>query len=178
MTVTLWPLAIIGLLGGLFNLPAYLGHGLLAGFLGAIPGFSPPEQTSHGTEIILQIVAAAVSLAGLGLAWFRYTGPRRVAFLAVEEAGSPRADFFLNGWYLDNLYRLLFIRPFVRGARFLWKGMDEAGIDGALDGLARFTARLGALPAGWSTGRVATSLFGLAGGVCVVLLYVVWLVTG
>lgn len=177
MQSTLIPLAILGLLGGCLNLPHYLGvHGLLDSFLGIIPGFAAEGPSAVGDEVTLQIIAVTVSLIGLGLAWSRYTGSRRAAVLAAEEAGSPRSDFFLNGWYLDSLYRLLFIRPFVWLARALWKGVDEAGIDGTLNGLARFTARLGELPAAWSSGRVSTSLFGLAGGVCVVLVYVAWLV--
>jgi len=175
MTVTLIPLALMGLFGGILNLPEYLGlHGFLSGFLSSVPGFSGVGHASIGDEIALQIMAATVCLIGLGLAWSRYTGDRRAVSLAVEEAGSPRSDFFLNGWYLDSLYDLLLIRPFTRLSRALWKRIDEAGIDGILDGLARLTARLGGLPAGWSTGRVATTLFGLAGGVCVVLVYVVW----
>jgi NADH-quinone oxidoreductase subunit L len=114
-------------------------------------------------------------MLGLGLAWSRYTGVRRAESLKREEAGLPFAGFLLNGWYLDHLYRLLFIRPFVWLSRFLWKGIDEAAIDGTLDGLARFTIRLGDLPAGWSTGRVATSLVALAGGTAAVLGYVAWL---
>ena len=177
MTVTLIPLAVLGLLGGILNLPEYLGlHGFLSGFLSSVPGFSGVGHVSIGDEIALQIMAATVCLIGLGLAWSRYTGDRRAASLAVEEAGSPRSDFFLNGWYLDSLYGLLLIRPFTWLSRVLWKWIDEAGIDGILDGLARFTARLGGLPAGWSTGRVATTLFGLAGGVCVFLVYVVWVI--
>ena len=77
---------------------------------------------------------------------------------------------------LDDLYRLILIRPFIWLARFLWKGIDEATIDGTLDGLARLTARLAELPAGWSTGRVATSLVALACGVATVLGYVAWMV--
>jgi NADH-quinone oxidoreductase subunit L len=174
MTLTLIPLAILGLLGGCLNLPAYLGvRGLLDSFLGT----GAAEPSSHGTEIILQLIAAAVSLAGLGAARLRYVGARRADALSAEEAGSPLSSFLLNGWRLDDLYRVLFIRPFGQLARFLWKGVDEAGIDGALDGLARFTARLGELPAGWSSGRVATSLYGLAGGLAVVLAYLVWVVS-
>jgi NADH-quinone oxidoreductase subunit L len=175
MTLTLVPLALLGLCGGLLNLPSYLGQkGILDGFLGSIPGFGGGEQASHGGEIVLQIVAAILSLAGLGLAWSRYTGSRRAETLAREEAGLPGARFLLNGWCLDNLYGALIINPFKHLARFFWKQGDEAGIDRALDGLARLIARLGGLPAEWSTGRVATSLFGLAGGVCVVLAYIVW----
>ncbi|MDR3580548.1 MAG: NADH-quinone oxidoreductase subunit L [Oryzomonas sp.] len=175
MTLALVPLALLGLCGGMLNLPSYLGHqGILDGFLGSIPGFGGGEKASQGGEIVLQIVAAILSLTGLGLAWFRYTGSRRAEALAREEAGLPGAGFLLNGWRLDNLYGALIINPFKYVARFFWKQGDEAGIDGALDGLARFIARLGGLPAGWCTGRVATSLFGLAGGVCVVLAYLVW----
>jgi len=174
MTVTLVPLAILGLLGGGLNLPAYFGtHGLLSGFLGAIGGFSPAEHTSSVTEITLQIMAASACIIGLGLAWSRYTGERRAASLATESGEAPfQIRFLQSGWMLDDLYRLIFIRPFVWLARFFWKGIDEATIDGTLDGLARLTTRLGALPAGWSTGRVATSLVAIAGGVAAVLGYV------
>jgi NADH-quinone oxidoreductase subunit L len=175
MTLALVPLALLGLCGGMLNLPSYLGHqGILDGFLGHIPGFGGGEKASRGGEIVLQVVAAIISLSGLGLAWFRYTGSRRAEALAREEAGLPGAGFLLNGWRLDNLYGVLIINPFKYLARFFWKRGDEAGIDGALNGLACLIVRLGGLPADWCTGRVATSLFGLAGGVCVVLAYLVW----
>jgi len=176
MTLTLIPLALLGLLGGILNLPEYLGsHALLSGFLGAIPGFSPAAHASSATEISLQIMAATACLIGLGLAWTRYAGHRRAASLATESGAAPfQIRFLQSGWMLDDLYRLIFIRPFVWLARFFWKGIDEATIDGTLDGMARLTAHLGAVPAGWSTGRVATTLLGIAGGVAAVLVYLVW----
>jgi len=176
MTLTLIPLALLGLSGGLLNLPVYLTeHGLLSGFLGAIPGFTAAGHVSHSTEIILQIMAATACLLGLGLAWSRYTGQRREQSLATESGAAPLYIRVLQaGWMLDDLYRLILIRPFVWLTGFFWKRIDGACIDGALDGLARFTVRLGGLPAAWSTGRVATSLIALAGGVAAVLGYVVW----
>jgi NADH-quinone oxidoreductase subunit L len=176
MPLTLIPLALLGLLGGILNLPAYLGgHGLLSSFLGAIGGFSPAAHTSSAAEITLQIMAAGACFIGLGLARSRYTGDRRAASLAAESGAAPfHIRFLQSGWMLDDLYRLIFIRPFVRLARFLWKGIDEAAIDGTLDGAARLTARLGGVPARWSTGRVATSLLALAGGAAAVLVYLAW----
>ncbi|MBK5274652.1 MAG: NADH-quinone oxidoreductase subunit L [Desulfuromonadales bacterium] len=176
MTLTLIPLALLGLLGGLLNLPAWLGsHGLLSSFLGSIPGFSPAEHISSMTEIMLQIAAATACIIGLGLARSRYIGQRRATSLATESGAAPAGIRFLqSGWMLDDLYRVIFIRPFVSLSRLLWKGIDEAAIDGSLDGLARLTARLGGLPAGWSTGRVATSLLAIAGGMMVILGYLVW----
>ncbi len=176
MTLTLIPLALLGLSGGLLNLPGYLTeHGLLSGFLGAIPGFTAAEHASHSTEIILQIMAATACLLGLGLAWSRYTGQRREQSLATESGAAPLYIRLPQaGWMLDDLYRLILIRPFVWLAGFFWKKIDGAVIDGVLDSLARFTVRLGGLPAAWSNGRVATSLIALAGGVAAVLGYVVW----
>ncbi len=176
MTLALIPLALLGLLGGVFNLPAYLtNHGLLSVFWGGIPGFAATGHASHSTEIMLQIMAAMACLLGLGLAWSRYTGDRRSASLATESGDAPlHIRFLQSGWMLDELYRLIFIRPFVWLASFCWKGIDGAVIDGTLDGLARFTLKLGELPAAWSSGRVATSLIALAGGVAAVLGFVAW----
>jgi NADH-quinone oxidoreductase subunit L len=178
MTLTLIPLALLGLLGGVLNLPAYLGsHGLLSGFFGTIGGFSPAGHASSMAEISLQVMAATACIIGLGLAWSRYTGDRRAVSLATESGEAPFYIRFLqSGWMLDDFYRLIIIRPFIWLARFLWKRVDEATIDGTLDGLARLTVRLAELPAGWSTGRVATSLIALACGVATVLGYVVWMV--
>jgi NADH-quinone oxidoreductase subunit L len=177
MTLTLIPLALFALVGGALNLPEFLGsRGLLSTYIGFLPGFETSSHVSATTEISLQIIAATVSLLGLGLAWSRYAGLRRTESLRREEHGLPFSDFLLNGWYLDNLYRLLFISPFVWLSRFLWKGVDEATIDGTLNGLARFMMRLGEVPAGWSNGRAVTSLLALAGGAATVLGYVAWLV--
>jgi NADH-quinone oxidoreductase subunit L len=176
MTLTLIPLAAIGLTGGLLNLPEYLGsHGLLSGYFATITGYHQAQHTSVLTEISLQIMAATASVIGLGLAWSRYTGERRATSLATESGEAPfHIRFLQSGWMLDDLYRLLIIRPFCRLARFFWKGIDEAAIDGTLDGLARLSLVAGGLAASWSTGRVATTLFGIAGGVAAVLVYLVW----
>ena len=141
----------------------------------SIPGFTPAEHISSTTEITLQVMAATACIIGLGLAWSPYMGVRRAASLETESGEAPfHIRFLQSGWMLDDLYRLLFIRPFVWLARFFWKGIDEATIDGTLDGLARLTVHLGGLPARWSTGRVATALLGIAGGLAAVLVYLVW----
>ena len=175
MTLTLIPLALIGLAGGLINLPPFLmEHGLLSSFLAPVAGFVPGGHAPLSSEITVQILAVTSCLLGLGLAWSRYTGDRRITSLAVERGEPPlHIRFLQSGWMLDDLYRLLVIRPFCWMTRFLWKGVDEAGIDSTLDGLAKFTVHLGELPARWCSGRVATSLAAVAGGVAVVLVYVV-----
>jgi NADH-quinone oxidoreductase subunit L len=174
MTISLIPLAVVALAGGALNLPGYLGHGILSGYFASLPGFATAEHGSVATELLLQAVAGAASIIGLATAWFRYGGQHRATVLQREEKSSALRSFFLSGWQLDHLYRLMFIRPFIRCSRFFWKTVDEAGIDGALNGLGRFMIETGSTPARWSTGRVATSLLAMAGGVAVLLGYVVW----
>jgi NADH-quinone oxidoreductase subunit L len=85
-------------------------------------------------------------LIGLGGAYFHYmrgTDPLRPGLL--KEGGMLYA-FLKNKWYVDELYRFLFLRPSQRIGRFLWKVGDGKVIDGlgpdGLSGLAGLGSRL------------------------------------
>lgn len=174
MVWPLVPLALFSLFGGLLDLPSSTaGQGLLSNFLGAVGGFTGAHHAPEA-ELALQGTASLVSLAGLAAALARYTGRRRTRSLSAEESGSPLSAFLLNGWYLDHFYRLVLVRPFVFLSRLLWKGIDERGIDGAVNGLAHLVERTGRLPSSWCTGRVSTSLAALAWGLAAVLAYCAW----
>ncbi len=77
MEIMLIPLALLGLAGGLLNLPAYLANGLLDSFLAPLNGQG--GHLSHTTELTLQVMAAIVAFAGIGVAWLFYGG-RAVGF--------------------------------------------------------------------------------------------------
>ena len=83
-------------------------------------------------------------LAGLGLAYVYYI---RSPWLpgATAKTFRPLYLFFLNKWYIDELYDFLFVRPAFAIGRLLWKGGDGAIIDGTIDGTASTV--------GWVTGR-------------------------
>ena len=175
MTTTLLPLALLGLFGGLLDLPEYFGlKGQLSGFFSSIPGFQIQPQTSHYMEITIQLSAAAVSLLGLWLAWMRYIGDSRAKILSTEEAGSPFRNFLENGWYLDSLYRLILIRPFILVSELLLNQCEEAGVQRFTRLVADSVTRLGMLPVAWNNGKVAVSLYGLVSGVCLALIYLAW----
>ena len=179
MTLTLLPLAAAGFFGGVINLPVWFpGNGLLGGFLGGISGFAVNGHHTPAEEAVLLALAVTAWLAGLGAAWLRYGGARRAASLAQEQDDTRFPVRFLrSGWLLDELYRIVFVIPFERMTRLLWKDVDERCIDGFLDSLARMTGRAGRLPAAWSTGRVSTALAAIAGGVAAALIYVVLRIT-
>ena len=92
---------------------------------------------------------------------------------ATARAFKPVYLFFLNKWYFDELYDLIFVRPAFAIGRFLWKGGDGAVIDGTIDGTANtvgwFTGRAVKL----QTGYVYNYAFVMLIGVAAILTYMI-----
>ena len=59
---------------------------------------------------------------------------------ATARAFAPLYKFFLNKWYFDELYDLIFVRPANAIGRFFWKGGDGGVIDRTIDGTANSSA--------------------------------------
>jgi len=166
------PLAVLGLFGELLNLPAYLGLGSWLGEF--LPPLAPAVQQhpSPALELSLQALTAVVALAGLAFAWQRYAGGR---WRSREMSAVPKlVDFLQNGWYFDNLYRILFVRPFERLAGFLYRWFEQGAVIGGPDRLADLTARGGELLGRWSAGRISPYLLSFAAGVALLLGYLAW----
>ena len=175
MQLVLIPLAILGLLGGLLNLPAYLGGGFLNGFFAPLNGGAVVEG-SHLQELALQGVAGVLALAGLFAAHVRYGGAARAQRLKESTLpASALGSFLLNGWYFDHLYQALLIRPYQALAAILWERVDEGVIDDTLDRLAQTLGSSGSWLGRWSTGRVSVYLFSFAAGGALILGYLAWL---
>jgi NADH-quinone oxidoreductase subunit L len=173
MELVLLPLALLGLFGGLLDLPAYLGGGFLTGFL-AQPGSAAPHG-SHMEELALQGIAGTLAIAGLFAAHVRYGNAARNERL--KEAAlppSPLRAFLLNGWYADRLYDFFLIRPYHALAGLLWRDVDQGLLDGTLERLADAVGSTGTFLGRWSTGRVALYLFSFAAGGALILCYLAW----
>ena len=174
MEGALVPLALLGLFGGLINLPAYLGAGWLAGFFSTLPGGHEAEA-SHSLEISLQAIAGVLALAGLGIAHMRYgKAHRQERISAAEGEESGAVAFFRNGWRFDDLYRVLFIRPYEALAGFLWRQVDQGVIDGSLDRLASFLGRSGEGLGAWTNGKVTVYIISFAAGAALLMAYMAW----
>jgi len=175
MQLVLIPLAVLGLFGGLLNLPAYLGGGFLDGFFAHLAGGVPAEG-SRMQEIGLQGVAGALALVGLFGAHLRYGGAARAERLkAAALPATPLTAFLLNGWYFDRLYHACLIRPYQLLSGVLWQKVDEGVLDDTLDRLAAGLGTSGSWLGRWSTGRVSIYLFSFAAGGALILGYLAWL---
>ena len=172
METTLIPLAVLSLAGGLINLPAYLGGGLLDRFLAP----TGEGSAAHGlaVELLQQFLATLVALAGIGLAWRLY-GRRRLAwYLATAKEPEGISVFLQNGWYFDSVYHLLLVRPYKWLSHFLWQGVDEGIIDDSLDRMAGGFGRTGQILGRWGGGRASLYLLSLAVGATLTIAWFAW----
>ncbi|TWJ18881.1 NADH-quinone oxidoreductase subunit L [Geobacter argillaceus] len=173
MELTLLPLALLGLGGGLLNLPEFLGHSVLTDLLAPVTG--PPHHAKAGTELLLQGAATIACLAGFLVARTRYAGAARQTRISeAEQEPTGLTAFLLYGWYVDRLYRTLIIRPYERLAGILWQTVDEGIIDDSLDRFADLLGRTGQWLGRWTSGRVSVYLLSLAAGAALVMGYLVW----
>src|SRR6266508_1429605 len=181
MTAPLVILAILSFVGGWIGLPRVFGENLdrFTAFLSPIllPLSSAAERAepglSHGAEWLLMGVSVAAAVAGLLLArsWYvRGQGrvPDRIA------ASFPAAYALLaEKFRVDELYGLLFVRPFDWLARMLWKVVDVLVIDGILNAGAFLVELVGDLLRFLQTGNVRNYALGLFLGLIALMLFVI-----
>lgn len=155
MLWTLPPLAVLGLAGGLLNLPhLFGGHSWLTAWLGRE---GEMLQLSLQNEYLLIGTAVAVFLLGWLLAHLRY---RKFS----SRAPGMVTAFLSAGWYFDAFYDRLLLRPFRTFCRFCWQGVEMGLINGLLDGLAFGCLRWGQGLRLLADGKISRYLQGLAWG--------------
>jgi NADH-quinone oxidoreductase subunit L len=82
----------------------------------------------HDVPTWVKLSSTVAMLLGLGTAYVMYQrsadAPQRLAAMFA-----PLYNFFLNKWYFDELYDLIFVRPAFWFGRLFWKGGDVGIID-------------------------------------------------
>jgi len=143
------PLLVLGLgslVGGLVNTtwrPA-LEHFLEPAFEGLTTATLPEGVTL----LLLATISAAAGLAGIIAAADIYMRRK-----AAREEG-PVWDLLRGGYRVDDLYARVFVDGGGALTRFAATTVDEKGVDGAVNGLARLTGWLGARMRPLQTGFV------------------------
>ena len=151
MLVPLMILAVLSIVGGWFAAPAFWGgtdH--FAHFLEPVLGSGEPfvgikidEEAIRQFELALAGVAVLATLAGFLAAFWLYIGrPEKPKRLAESLHGAYTT--LLNKYYVDELYAAVVVNPLLWISRkILWQGVDVAGIDGAVNGIAHTAAEIG-----------------------------------
>jgi NADH-quinone oxidoreductase subunit L len=187
MTVPLAALAALSAVGGALGLPLIPHANLLKGWFAPLFGEegaavetilgSRLEGSAGGhvggmsLEIILMLASVAAALGGLALAFHLVL---RSPALAERLAGRTFPGLYrmmLAKWKVDEFYDRAVVRPIYALARFCWSVIDVAGIDGAVNGVARLCGRAGGTLRRAQTGLTGNYALAMAVGLALMLLY-------
>jgi NADH-quinone oxidoreductase subunit L len=133
---------------------------------GDVAGQGVLERAHHLPEWIKKLPLVVTAL-GIALAWVFYI--RTPAYpSALAERFPAVYRFLLNKWYFDELYDAVFVKPAFRLGRVLWRGGDQALIDGlGPDGMAAVTRTVAARLRRFQSGYVYHYAFLMIIGVVV-----------
>ncbi|HLN58582.1 MAG TPA: NADH-quinone oxidoreductase subunit L [Thermoanaerobaculia bacterium] len=180
MTVPLVILAALSFAGGWIGLPKVLGENAdrFSAFLSPIllpltSAESAEHALSAGVEWFLMGISVVAAVAGLLLARNWYV--KRQGAPAQRIAASFPAAYALvaEKFRIDELYALLFVRPFDWLARMLWKVVDVLIIDGILNAAAFLVELAGDLLRFLQTGNVRNYALTLFLGLVALMVFVI-----
>jgi len=179
MTIPLWILAGLAIVGGFLGLPAVFGEHvhLLESWLDPVfrAARVPAHHGSETLEITLMVVSLSIAVAGIFLA--RYIYIQRPE-LADRMAGRMKWAYKLlwNKWYVDDLYEIGVVRSIqVTSRTFLHRFMDVRLIDGTVNGVARLTGAFARQLRRIQTGIVPNYVTLFVAGILVVI---GWMILG
>jgi NADH-quinone oxidoreductase subunit L len=173
MALPLLLLAVGAVLAGFVGVPpenGWLHHALEPVFEGA-----KHHEVPLALTLGIAIASTVVALAGL---WIAHAAYVRAAIDPAAVAARLGLLYRLaaNGWYFDLVYQRAVVRPLDAFASWLWRNVDIAIIDGAVNGVARAVAATAQLWRRLQTGLVANYALVIALGT--VLLVGIYLAFG
>jgi NADH-quinone oxidoreductase subunit L len=171
VAVPLLILAVLSIIGGWIEIPPALGNvHIFSDFLAPVLPAPEISPASLGVDAILQIAVSVLSVTGIAIAYLLYLRAPFADALARQPAIAALRGFFYRGWYFDELYHGLFVRP------FLWLARVNAGdaFDSIYHGVAALSRGLNELLSVSQNGRIrwyaAGLTFGSLAAIAVVLL--------
>jgi len=182
MLVPLIVLAVLSIGGGWVALPALFGGtSLFEEFLKPVfvnaeeISAKLPAGASHSLEIPLMLIAIAGAAIGFFAAWWLYLRKPKAADELAEKLAAPHS-ILVHKYYVDELYDAALVHPIQWiSTNVLWKGVDAAGIDGAVNGIASIARDLGQEARQVQSGNGRTYASWLVAGAAAVVILFLWL---
>jgi NADH-quinone oxidoreductase subunit L len=178
MTVPLMVLAGLSVVGGFVGVPQsllggnWIEHWLEPVFAEANRKLMATAHDASMAEYLLMVLSVGVAAAGLYGAYLVYLNRTELAD-ALRARFARSYKVLTNKYYVDEAYDAAVVNPIVKvSTDVLWKGVDVAVIDGALNGSASFVGRVAQTVRRLQTGVVQYYAVVFAGGI---LLAVTWL---
>jgi NADH-quinone oxidoreductase subunit L len=148
----------------------------LSATTGLIPKFLEPVvgATEHAAgalpEWALSIIAVAIGLAGIGIAYLVYLSGR-IDWMALRARLVRTRATLQRGFYVNDFYSGVIVAPAKAVAAFLAYVVDVRVIDGAVNGVATLFRRLALAGRRVQTGLVRNYALGVLLGAVAILWY-------
>ncbi len=167
-------LAFLAIVGGLLDLP-FQKLEFLTHFLDPVfETVAAPEPSSFWSAFGLDIVAIAVALVGILIAWRIYRGGLEdPAVDPLDRRLGVLGRLFGHAWYYDEGIAAAVGGPIRRGASWLADVFDQKIIDGAVNGIARGFGAAGTQVRKVQTGLVRQYALAIAFGTVALLIWAV-----
>jgi NADH-quinone oxidoreductase subunit L len=132
-----------------------------------------PEHAASGGEphvpFVIGVLPLFMALAGIAAAWLYYIRRPELPGIAAK-LFQPIYLLWLNKYYFDELYDLIFVRPLMALGVGLWKKGDGATIDGlGPDGVSNRTLDMSVLASRLETGYLYHYAFAMLIGLVVLV---------
>lgn len=164
MRLPLVVLAVFAALGGFINLPFHPTFVFLGSWLNPVVGATIyHDHLSVAMEWILGVTDAVVAFAGVAIA--------RAIWRTKVESPVFEPAVLRNAWYIDATYDRVFSHGGEAFAEFTADEVEPKVIDGAVNGIARLTGLVAEKGRRIQSGYVRNYAIGIAGGVVLILAY-------
>jgi len=141
------------------------------------PAMAELAKNFHGAAAMalhgLQTLPFWLALAGVLAAWWMYLKQPALP-AAFAKTFSPIVRILENKYYFDWFNENVLAAGARLLGRGLWKGGDEAVIDGAINGSARGIGGLAGVMRGWQTGRLYQYALVMLLGIFGLLTWMLW----
>jgi NADH-quinone oxidoreductase subunit L len=179
MLAPLVALAFLSFIGGWIGIGGRFEHFLAPVFQSTsaaeLAHESAGEASSSGIEYLLMGISVTVALLGWILAHLLYSSrPQLPARIAAGFGGLYQA--VAHKYYIDELYAALFVKPLIEGSTtILWHGIDQGGIDAAVNDSADAARHVSDRARHMQSGNLRSYAGWIAAGGAAVIAYMVWM---
>jgi NADH-quinone oxidoreductase subunit L len=155
MTIPLVLLAFFSIVAGYLGLPVVFGKDLnfFGRFLEPVIHSAHEAHLSLGTEWMLILIAIAVAVTGIFIAWVFYIKNPKIPYNLV--ARFPRLyKLLFNKYYVDEIINTTFVNSTIKGSEIVYDHFDLKVIDGIVNGSAKTTNFFGKVLSYFQTGFI------------------------
>jgi NADH-quinone oxidoreductase subunit L len=175
MTVPLWILAVLAVLGGFLGLPEGL-H--LPNWIGEHWLKPATHNISHHAdmtiEIVLIILSVLIGVFGVLYARNLYRNKGLEADAQLERSFGKFYKVWQHKYYIDELYESLFVEPYTRLSRGWLRWIEDNVIDGAVKAISKITELFAEYTRKLQTGQVSNYALYMVLGMLIILSYLMF----